>query len=46
MLKEKILGIGASEQIGLELTLALRRIYGNANVIRLDRARTLPRFII
>ena len=32
MLKEKILVIGASGQIGVELTLALRKIYVNANV--------------
>jgi len=36
MLKEKILVIGASGQIGVELTLALRRIYGNANVVASD----------
>jgi len=33
MVKEKILVIGASGQIGVELTLALRKIYGNANVM-------------
>jgi hypothetical protein len=33
MVKERILVIGASGQIGVELTLALRKIYGNANVI-------------
>ena len=32
MAKEKILIIGASGQIGVELTLALRKIYGNGNV--------------
>jgi nucleoside-diphosphate-sugar epimerase len=36
MLKEKVLVIGASGQIGVELTLALRRIYGNANVVASD----------
>ena len=36
MIKEKILVIGASGQIGVELTLALRNIYGNANVVASD----------
>lgn len=36
MLKEKILVIGASGQIGVELTLGLRKIYGNANVVASD----------
>ncbi|MGK2862041.1 MAG: NAD-dependent epimerase/dehydratase family protein [Chitinophagaceae bacterium] len=36
MLKERILVIGASGQIGVELTLALRKIYGNASVIASD----------
>jgi len=36
MLKERILVIGASGQIGVELTLALRKIYGNSNVIASD----------
>ncbi len=36
MVKEKILVIGASGQIGVELTLALRKIYGNHNVVASD----------
>src|SRR5882757_7394142 len=36
MQKEKILVIGASGQIGVELTLALRKIYGNINVVASD----------
>jgi len=36
MTKERILVIGASGQIGVELTMALRKIYGNANVIASD----------
>lgn len=36
MAKEKILVIGASGQIGVELTLALRKVYGNANVVASD----------
>ena len=36
MAKDKVLVIGASGQIGVELTLALRRIYGNANVVASD----------
>ncbi len=36
MIKERILVIGASGQIGVELTIALRKIYGNANVIASD----------
>jgi nucleoside-diphosphate-sugar epimerase len=36
MQKEKILVIGASGQIGVELTLTLRKIYGNASVVASD----------
>lgn len=36
MLKEKVLVIGACGQIGVELTLELRKIYGGANVIASD----------
>jgi nucleoside-diphosphate-sugar epimerase len=36
VLKEKILVIGASGQIGVELTIALRKIYGGASVIASD----------
>lgn len=36
MHKEKILVIGASGQIGVELTLALRKIHGNNNVVASD----------
>ena len=36
MRKDRILVIGASGQIGVELTLALRKIYGGANVIASD----------
>jgi nucleoside-diphosphate-sugar epimerase len=42
MQKEKILIIGASGQIGVELTLALRKIYGNANVIASDLREQNP----
>src|ERR671933_269372 len=35
-MKEKILVIGASGQIGVELTLALRKIYGEGKVIASD----------
>ena len=36
MIKEKILVIGACGQIGVELTLALRKQYGNSNVVASD----------
>lgn len=42
MTKEKILVIGASGQIGVELTLALRRIYGNQQVIASDLREQNP----
>ncbi len=42
MLKEKILVIGASGQIGVELTLTLRKIYGNGNVVASDLREQNP----
>ena len=42
MQKEKILVIGASGQIGVELTLALRNIYGNTQVIASDLREENP----
>lgn len=42
MAKEKILVIGASGQIGVELTMALRKIYGNANVVASDLREQNP----
>jgi nucleoside-diphosphate-sugar epimerase len=42
MIKEKILVIGASGQIGVELTLALRKVYGNANVVASDLREQNP----
>src|SRR3984893_15282461 len=36
MTKEKILVIGASGQIGVELTMALRKLYGNSSVVASD----------
>ncbi|MEO5500143.1 MAG: NAD-dependent epimerase/dehydratase family protein, partial [Ginsengibacter sp.] len=36
MMKDRILVIGACGQIGVELTLALRKIYGSSNVVASD----------
>lgn len=42
MVKEKILVVGACGQIGVELTLALRKIYGDAYVIASDLREAHP----
>lgn len=42
MKQEKILIIGAGGQIGVELTLALREVYGNENVIATDIKEAHP----
>src|SRR5881227_2833468 len=42
MSREKIMVIGASGQIGVELTLALRKLYGSANVIASDLREENP----
>jgi len=42
MIKEKFLVIGACGQIGVELTLELRRIYGGANVVASDLREENP----
>jgi len=42
MIRDRILVIGASGQIGVELTLALRKIYGNNNVVASDLREQNP----
>src|SRR6476660_4684064 len=42
MTREKIMVIGASGQIGVELTLALRKIYGSSNVVASDLREENP----
>ncbi len=42
MIKDKILVIGACGQIGVELTLTLRKIHGDANVIASDLREAHP----
>jgi hypothetical protein len=42
MPKEKILVIGASGQIGVELTLALRKLYGSSSVVASDLREENP----
>jgi len=42
MIKDKILVIGACGQIGVELTLELRKIYGGANVVASDLREENP----
>lgn len=41
-MKEKILIVGACGQLGVELTLALRQLYGKDNVIAADRSTEHP----